>query len=106
MFPYVKKYGIAITINMFLFLFSLYFYNKEKNKQKIFLYNIGYLFFGLRLLFANIPIFSRLLTPSELFQTYVIYKLIEKTLNKKWLYTGALVILFYILSFIIGRAFY
>ena len=106
MFPYVKKYGIAITINMFLFLFSLYFYNKEKNKRKIFLYNIGYLFFGLRLLFANIPIFSRLLTPSELFQTYVIYKLIEKTLNKKWLYTGALVILFYILSFIIGRAFY
>lgn len=103
MFPYVKTFGIATIVNMIIFIFSLnIIYKKEKNKNKIFIYNLGYLFFGLQLLFANIPIFSRLLEPSNLFRSYIIYNLIEKLLSKKYLYSGIIFIIYYILYFIRG----
>lgn len=103
MFPYVKTYGIATIINMIIFILSLEFiYKQEKDKNKIFIYNIGYLFFGLTLLFANIPIFNRLLEPSNLFRSYIIYQLIEKLLHKKYLYLGVIFIIYYILYFIRG----
>ncbi len=103
MFPYIKSFGIGVMINMIIFIFSLEFiYKKEKNKNKIFVYNLGYLFFGLQLLFANIPIFSRLLEPSNLFRSYIIYNLIEKLLDKKYLYSGIIFIIYYVLFFIRG----
>lgn len=103
MFPYTKSFGIATIINIIIFIFSLdIVYKREKNKNKIFIYNLGYLFFGLQLFFANVPIFSRLLGPSNLLKTFIIYKLVEKLLNKKYLYLGIVLIFYYILYFIRG----
>lgn len=101
MFPYIKSFGIGVIINMIIFIFSLEFiYKQEKNRKKIFIYNIGYLFLGLNILFANIPIFTRLLEPSNLFRSYIIYKFVEKILNKKNYYVGIFLIIYYILYFI------
>lgn len=103
MFPYIKSYGIGAIINMIIFTsFLSIIYKQEKNKRKIFIYNIGYLFFGLSLLFANIPIFNRLLEPSNLFRTYIIYNLTKKLLSKKYLYLGIFLMVYYILYFIRG----
>ena len=103
MFPYIKSFGIATIINIVIFIFSLQvIYKKEKNKKKIFIYNIGYLLFGLGLLFANIPIFARLLEPANLLKNYIIYQLIKKLLDKKSLYLGVFLIMYYILYFIRG----
>ena len=103
MFPYVNSFGIGVILNMIIFIFSLeLIYKNEKNKNKIFIYNIGYLFFGLTLLFANIPIFTRLLEPSNLLRNYIIYQLTEKLLQKKYFYLGVILIIYYILFFIRG----
>lgn len=101
MFPYVNTFGIGIIVNMIIFLFSLeIIYKKEKNKKRIFIYNIGYLFLGLSLLFANIPIFTRLLEPSNLFKTYIVYNLTEKLLRKQYFYLGVIFIIYYSIYFI------
>lgn len=101
MFPYIKSYGVGIIINIIIFIYSLYIvYKNEINKEKIFLYNIGYLFFSLGILFSNIPIFSRLLEGGNLFISYIIYNLIEKLLEKRIFWGVILFIIYYILVFI------
>lgn len=100
MLAYNKTYGIATIISMLYFIFSLRFYYKEKHEKKIYFYNLGYFFFGLRLFFINIPIFNRLLGPTELFQAYIIYTIVVKTLNKKYYYLGGLIIIYYIIYYI------
>lgn len=101
MFPYVKTFGIATIINMVIFIYSLYIvYKNETDKEKIFIYNIGYFFFGLLLLFAGIPVFSRILEPSNLFRNYIIYNLIERLLEKRIFWGVILFVIYYILVFI------
>lgn len=101
MFPYTKTLGIATIINMLIFIFSLFaIYEKEYDKNKIYIYNLGYISFSLLLLFANIPIFTRLLEPSVLFRNYIIYKLIKKTCRKKYLYLGIFFILYFFMTFV------
>lgn len=101
MFPYIKSYGVGTIINIIIFIYSLYIvYKNEINKEKIFLYNIGYLFFSLGILFSNIPIFSRLLEGGNLFISYIIYNLIEKLLEKRISWGVILFIIYYVLVFI------
>lgn len=43
MFPYVQSFGIGIILNLVCVIVSLIFYKDEKNKNKIFIFNLGYL---------------------------------------------------------------
>lgn len=100
MFPYQKTYGTTAIVLIIFCILALRFYLKEENRNIIFIYNLGYFSFGLKFLFEGIPIFNRLLGPFLLFQSYILYKLTEKTLNKRYFYFGLIVILFSLLFFI------
>lgn len=101
MFPYTKTFGAGSIINLIIFLFSLNLvYRKEKDRNKIFIYNIGYIFFALQCLFINIPILTRLIGGGCLFENYIIYNLIEILLKKKNYILGIILVLYYLLFFV------
>lgn len=100
MFPYSKHYGIGTIINIILYTFSLKFYKKETNKNKIFMYNLGYIFYMFSLLFANIPIFTRMLGPKGIFIGYLNYILLKNTLSKRYCYLGIFILIYYILCYL------
>ena len=102
MFLREKTLGITILALFIIFIFSFFYYIKEKNKNKLFFYNMGYLSFGLSILFKNIPILSRILYPFFIYQTYIVYIVLLKLINKKYFYIGFLLIFFGVIYYLRG----
>lgn len=99
MFPYTEHFGIGTIITIGLYIFSLAFYKKEKDEKKIFMFNLGYIFYILSVLFSDIPIFERMLGPKDIGIAYLNYTLLNETLTRKYYYVGVLILLYYVLSF-------
>lgn len=103
MYPYTKKYGLGMTIQLCFFLFFIiYFYKK---REDIYLINLGIISFGLKILFSQTPILARILEYFNVLLALVVYELIVNTTNKRHFFLGSFIIIFYIMSFFRGSMF-